>query len=122
MRWEQKKIKVTDMATLDQEVARLKHRCRQLEKQLDERVGHVRANYAVMAVNSVLPGLKDSSIWGVASALAKEVWSSKRLKSFLTSALVTVLEFVAVRWGIKLFTKRTRPRKKTSPSAAAEGG
>lgn len=115
------KVKITNSATLQDEILRLKRRSRALENELGERVDHFKGNYGKMAFNSVIPGSAKHSGWlGIAGRVAKVAWQSSNAKSFATNALMTALEFVGVRMGINLFDKfrKGRSRKKKSKMAA----
>ena len=99
---------------LDQEIARLQQKSRRLENQLGSRIDHLKGNYKKMAVNSVVPGIANSGAMGFLGGMAKTLWQSGSAKSVLTKAALTALEFVAVRFGIKLFNnfKNRRHRRK----------
>ncbi len=108
------KVKVKNLAMLDQEIARLQQKSRRLENQLGSRIDHLKGNYKKMAVNSVVPGIANSGAMGFLGGMAKTLWQSGSAKSVLTKAALTALEFVAVRFGIKLFNnfKNRRHRRK----------
>lgn len=115
------KVKITNSATLQSEILRLKRRSRTLENELGDRIDHFKGNYGKMAINSVIPGSAKHSGWlGIAGRVAKVAWQSSNAKSFATNALMTALEFVGVRMGINLFDKfrKGRSRKKKAKMAA----
>jgi len=124
----QKVKKVTNLATLELEVTRLKRRTRKLELDLADRVDFFKQNYGKMALNSVVPGAgKHKGTFGLISRIAGIAWQSGKFKNFATGALMTVLEFVGVRLGINLFNKyqqhrrKKKTRKKAEQKAAATG-
>ncbi|MCK7558628.1 hypothetical protein MKQ70_27985 [Chitinophaga sedimenti] len=106
------KRKVTDFASLELEIARLENRKRMLEGELEYRVDYFKDNYKSMAMNSLVPGLQKSGVFGAVGNIAKLAWSSTGSKNVLKNVAMTALEFVAVRFGIKLFNKYTHRRKK----------
>lgn len=114
------KVKVKNLAMLDQEIARLQRKSRRLEDQLGSRIDHLKGNYKKMAVNSVVPGIANSGAMGFLGGMAKTLWQSGSAKSVLTKAALTALEFIAVRFGIKLFNniKNRRHRRKAEASKA----
>lgn len=115
------KVKITNSATLQSEILRLKRRSRTLENELGDRIDHFKGNYGKMAINSVIPGSAKHLGWlGIAGRVAKVAWQSSNAKSFATNALMTALEFVGVRMGINLFDKfrKGRSRKKKAKMAA----
>jgi hypothetical protein len=116
------KVKVTSTELLQQEIARLKKRTRNLEGELGDRVEFFKGNYKKMALNTIIPGSAKHSGWiGMAGRIAKVAWESGKFKSFATSSLMTALEFVGVRMGIDLFDKYRKGRsKKKKAKAAAE--
>ncbi|MRG46531.1 hypothetical protein GFS24_15520 [Chitinophaga sp. SYP-B3965] len=113
------KKKVTNLAMLEEEIIRLRHKSRGLENQLGERMDHLKSNYKSMAMNTVIPGVANSGVLGFVGKIAGSALKSGSVKSMLTSALMTAAEFIAVRFGIKLFNniKQRKSRKK----AAATG-
>lgn len=117
------KVKVKNLAMLDQEIARLQRKSRRLEDQLGSRIDHLKGNYKKMAVNSVVPGIANSGAMGFLGGMAKTLWQSGSAKSVLTKAALTALEFIAVRFGIKLFNnfKNRRHRRKAEASKAKSG-
>ncbi|RPD38406.1 hypothetical protein [Chitinophaga barathri] len=116
------KVKVKDLAMLEQEITRLQQKSRRLEDQLGNRIDHFKGNYKKMAVNSVVPGIANSGAMGFLGGMAKTLWQSGSAKSMLTKAALTALEFVAVRFGIKLFNnfKSKRHRRKAEARAQAD--
>ena len=118
------KVKVKDLAMLEQEIERLKHRSPRLEEQLGNRIDHLKGNYKKMAVNSVVPGIANSGAMGFLGGMAKTLWQSGSAKSMLTKAALTALEFIAVRFGIKLFNniRSKRHRRKAEARAKSAGG
>jgi hypothetical protein len=115
------KVKITNSATLQSEIIRLKRRSRVLENELGDRIDHFKGNYGKMAINSVIPGSAKHAGWlGIAGRVAKVAWQSSNAKSFATNAMMTALEFVGVRMGINLFDKfrKGRSRKKKAKMAA----
>lgn len=121
----QKVNKITNLETLELEVARLKKRTRKLELDLADRVEFLKKNYGKMALNSVIPGTgKHKGTFGLVSRIAGIAWQSGKFKTFATGALMAVLEFVGVRLGIKLFNQyqqNRRKRKARKKAAAAPG-
>lgn len=115
------KVKVKNMEQLDVEIQRLKEKTRRLEDELGDRVTHLKGNYKSMAMNSVVPGIANSGVMGVVGGIAKTAWKSGAAKSALTSALMTALEFIGVRLGIKLVDnfRQKRRRKKAAPKTEA---
>lgn len=116
--------KIKNLAMLDEEIARLKRKSQRLENELGKRADHFRGNYKSMAMNSVVPGIANSGVMGIVGNVAKMAWKSSKAKSVLSSALITALEFVGVRLGLKLVDnfQRKRRRRKAAARAAAEGG
>ncbi|MGN6510354.1 MAG: hypothetical protein ACTHLD_12920 [Chitinophaga sp.] len=118
------KVKVKDLAMLELEIARLQKKTRGLEEQLGRRIDHLKGNYKKMAVNSVVPGIANSGAMGFLGGMAKTLWQSGSAKSALTRAALTALEFIAVRFGIKLFnnirSKRHRRKAEARAKSAAE--
>ncbi|WP_343304788.1 hypothetical protein AAHN97_24825 [Chitinophaga niabensis] len=116
------KKKVTNLAMLEEEILRLRQKSRGLEDQLGERVDHFKANYRSMAMNSVIPGVANSGVLGFVGKVAQTAFKSGSGKSLLTSALMTALEFIAVRFGVKLVNnfQQKRRRKKAQKAAAKE--
>lgn len=114
------KGKVTDFASLELEIARLEKRKRMLEGELSYRVDYFKENYKSMAMNTIVPGLHKSGVMGMAGKVAKLAWESTGSKNVLKSVMMTALEFVAVRFGIKLFNKYTHRRKKRKASQDEE--
>ncbi|GEP91527.1 hypothetical protein SAMN05660909_03613 [Chitinophaga terrae (ex Kim and Jung 2007)] len=114
-----RKVKIDSYEALDLEVARLKKRSRQLEKEIGGRVDYFKNNYKKMAVNAVIPSsARQSGALNVAMNVAKFAWQSGKVKNFATGALMTALEFIGVQLGINLFNKVTkRRRKKKEPEA-----
>ncbi|HEU4554709.1 MAG TPA: hypothetical protein VFS25_17815 [Chitinophaga sp.] len=113
--------KITNAANLDREIARLKKRTRKLELDLGERVDFFKDNYKSMAINSVIPGAgKHKGVLNIASRIAGIAWSSGNFKSFATSALMTAVEFIGVRFGINLFSKYQQNRRKKRARKKAE--
>lgn len=115
------KKKVTNLAMLEQEVLRLRDKSRGLEDQLGKRMDHLKANYKSMAMNSVIPGVANSGVLGFVGKIAGSALKSGSVKSVLTSALMTAAEFIAVRFGIKIFNN-IKQRKSRKKAAAAEKG
>src|SRR4051812_10535788 len=115
------KVKVTTSELLEQEIARLKRRTRNLEGELGERVEFFKGNYKKMAMNAVIPGSAKHSGWlGMAGRVAKIAWESGKFKSFATSSVMTALEFAGVRLGINLFDKYRKSRSKKKKAKAAK--
>ncbi|KAA2245035.1 hypothetical protein F0L74_03485 [Chitinophaga agrisoli] len=107
------KVKVTNSDTLEQEIARLRRRSRDLEMELGTKVDFFKENYKGMAINSVIPGGgSGKGFFKVASHIAGIAWGSRNVKSFATSALMTAVEFIGVRMGINLFSKYQQGRRK----------
>ncbi len=123
------KVKVTNFDTLEQEVARLRRRSRDLETELGNQVDFFKDNYKGMAINSIIPGVGSGGkgFFKVASHIAGIAWGSRNVKSFATSALMTAVEFIGVRLGINLFSKyqqgrrKRRARKRREKEATEEG-
>ncbi|QEH40108.1 hypothetical protein [Chitinophaga sp. XS-30] len=115
-----KKIKNLEM--LDEEIARLKHKTRRLENELGARVDHLKGNYKTMAMNTVVPGIANSGIMGIVGSVAKVAWKSSQAKSVLSTALMTALEFIGVRLGIKLVDNFQRKRRRRKAAAKAASG
>jgi hypothetical protein len=114
------KVKVTSQDLLQQEISRLRKRSRALENELGKRVDHLKGNYGKMALNSVIPGSsKHSGVMGIVGRVAKVAWQSSNLKSFVTNAAMTALEFAGVRMGINLFDKFRKGRSKKKKAKAA---
>lgn len=114
------KKKVTNLAMLEDEVRRLQEKSRRLEDELGARVDHLRGNYKSMAMNTVVPGIANSGVMGFVGKVAKTAWQSGAGKSMLTNVLMTALEFIGVRLGIKLvnnFQKRRRRKKAAQPES-----
>jgi|GEM_PF-586597 len=117
------KVKVTNVHTLELEIARLKKRSRELELELAERMDYFKGNYGKMAINTVIPGAGAGRYkgWlGIATRIAGIAWQSGNFKSFATRALMTVLEFVGVRLGINLFNQYQQQRRKKRARKKAE--
>ena len=115
------KVKVTHAHTLELEIARLKKRSRELELELADRVDYFKGNYGKMAINSVIPGVGSHSGWfGMVTRIAGIAWQTGKFKSFATSALMTILEFIGVRLGINLFSKYQQQRRKKRARKKAE--
>lgn len=116
--------KISNLAMLDDEITRLKLKSRRLENELGNRVDHLKGNYKSMAMNTVLPGIASSGVMGIVGSVAKVAWKSSKAKSVLSTALMTALEFIGVRLGIKLVDnfqqKRRRKKAATKPAATAE--
>lgn len=104
------------MEQLDVEIQRLQEKTRRLENELGERLDYLKGNYKTMAMNSVVPGISKSGVMGIVGGIAKTAWKSGTAKSMLTSALMTAVEFIGVRLGIKLFNniRSKRHRKKAA--------
>ncbi|RAJ01486.1 hypothetical protein LX64_03701 [Chitinophaga skermanii] len=115
-----KRIKVTNLDTLELEVARLKVEARLLERELGERGAYLKENFKGMAMNSVVPGIANSGVLGFVGKIGKLAWESGKAKSVLSTALMTALEFVAVRFGIKLANNFTTRRRRKKAERAAE--
>lgn len=115
-------IKVTDFASLQQEKRRLKKLCRDMERQLDERFDHLKENYGAMALNTVFPGAgSGSNGWKWLPGIAAVAWKafpavmSKKLsrvalratkiKPIYAAVLISIFEFVAARYGLKIYRK-----------------
>ncbi len=104
--------KVRHMDALDKEIARLKKRSQALELELGDKVSHFRNNYKGMAVNSVIPSnVRKSGALGIATKVAKIAWESGKFKSFASTAVMSVLEYVGVRAGVGLYQKFTNRKK-----------
>ena len=112
------KSKVTDFASLELEIARLEKRKRMLEGELEYRVDYFKENYKSMAMNTVMPGLHKSGVFGTVGKFAQLAWQSSGSKNVLKSVAMTALEFIAVRFGIKLFNKVAHRRKKKKAEQA----
>jgi hypothetical protein len=110
------KIKVRNIEQLDIEIQRLKEKTRRLENELADRVDHLKGNYKSMAMNSVVPGVAKSGVLGIVGGIARTAWQSGAAKSAITTALMTAVEFIGVRLGIKLFNniRGKRHRKKAA--------
>lgn len=107
------------MEQLDVEIQRLKEKTRRLENELGARVDHLKGNYKSMAMNSVVPGIAKSGMMGIVGGIAKTAWKSGAAKSALSTALITALEFIGVRLGIKLFD-RIRGKRHRKKAAARQ--
>lgn len=107
---------------LEEEIVRLQHKSRGLEDQLGNRLIHLKSNYRSMAVNSVMPGVAKSGVLGFVGKVATSAFKSGTGKSMITSALMTALEFIAVRFGVKLVNnfQQKRRRKKAAKEAKEE--
>ncbi|GAA0531501.1 hypothetical protein [Chitinophaga japonensis] len=117
------KVKVTNAHTLEQEIARLKKRSRELELELAGRVDYFKGNYGKMAINSVIPGAASGQHKGwfnIGMRIAGIAWQSGNVKTFATRALMTILEFVGVRLGINLFNQYQQQRRKKRARKKAE--
>jgi hypothetical protein len=102
----QARIKVYDIETLEIEKQRLKRMCRQMEREMNSRLDHVKDHYGSMAFNSLFPGADgESNIFKWGLRLGKSAWESEHIRSFLTTAIFSVVEFIAVRLGINFFNK-----------------
>ncbi|WP_143308621.1 hypothetical protein [Chitinophaga vietnamensis] len=116
-----RKVKINSFETLELEIARLKMRSKQLEDELGDRVDFFKDNYKKMALNAVIPGSgKHRGTLNMVGNVARVAWESGKFKNFATGALMTVLEFVGVQLGIKLFNKVTENRRKKK-AASQEG-
>ncbi|GEP95118.1 hypothetical protein [Chitinophaga cymbidii] len=113
--------KIRNLAMLDEEIARLKRKSRKLEDELGARVDHFKGNYKSMAMNSVVPGIANSGVMGIVGNVAKIAWSSSKAKSVLSTALITALEFIGVRLGLKLVNNFQRKRRRRKAAAKAAG-
>lgn len=115
--------KVTNLATLEEEIIRLRHKSRGLENQLGERMDHLKSNYKSMAMNTVIPGVANSGVLGFVGKIATTAFKSGSGKSLITSALMTAAEFIAVRFGVKLVNnfQQKRRRKKAAKEAKEQG-
>lgn len=117
------KVKVKNMEQLDVEIQRLQEKTRRLEAELGRRMDHLKDNYKSMAVNTVVPGIANSGVMGIVGGIAKTAWKSGAAKSALTSVLMTAVEFIGVRLGIKLFDNiRSRRRRKKATASRQQDG
>ncbi|UYQ92803.1 hypothetical protein MKQ68_22235 [Chitinophaga horti] len=114
------KGKVTDFASLELEIARLENRKRMLEGELEYRVDYFKENYKSMAMNTVMPGLHKAGVFGAVGKFAQMAWTSTGSKNVLKSVAMTALEFIAVRFGVKLFNKFSHRRKKKKAAQAGD--
>ncbi|AWO01513.1 hypothetical protein DLD77_07310 [Chitinophaga alhagiae] len=116
------KVKVKNMEQLDVEIQRLQEKTRRLENELGERLDYLKGNYRSMAMNTVVPGIANSGVMGIVGGIAKTAWKSGAAKSVLTSALMTAIEFIGVRLGIKLFNNIRGKRHRRKAAKQQQGG
>jgi hypothetical protein len=72
------KSTINDLSSLDLEITRLSLQAKDLEKQLDERLGFLQDNYSSMVMKSVFPVLQPGG--GVAGTLLGVVLQNKRIR------------------------------------------
>lgn len=105
-------IRVTDMHTLELEKTRLRKMCREMESELQGRFEHVKEHAGGMAFNTVFPGIKkESGIWGMIVQIAKNGWKNEYLQTILFSALITFIEFLGAKFGLKYLSKLFKKAK-----------
>lgn len=112
--------KIKNLADLEREVMRLKLKSRNLETELGDRATHLKNNYKSMAMNTVVPGIANKGVMGIVGSVAKIAWQSTKGKSVLSTALVSALEYVGVKLGIKLVDNIRQKRRKKKAAAAAK--
>lgn len=99
-------IRVINMHTLEQEKVRLRKMCREMENELQVRFDYLKENAGGMAFNSVFPGIKkESGIWNIIVQIAKTGWKNSYVQTILFSALVTFIEFLGAKFGLKYLSK-----------------
>ncbi|MGH2642589.1 MAG: hypothetical protein ACRDE2_01455 [Chitinophagaceae bacterium] len=105
-------IRVKDMHSLEEEKARLKKMCKEMEDELQLRFDHVKDNAGSMAFNSIFPGIKkESGIWNMIIQIAKNGWKHDYVQTILFSALITFVEFLGAKFGLKYLSKLFRKSK-----------
>lgn len=108
-------IKVTDMHTLELEKARLRKMCKGMEEDLQLRFDHLRDNAGQMAFNSVFPSInKDLGIWNTIVQAVKNGWKNDFIQTILFSALITFIEFIGAKFGLKYLTQFLKKSGKSS--------
>lgn len=107
MNTRQEKIKVKDLATLQQEKKRLKQLCREMEQQLDRHFDYLKDNYRTMTFNTVFPGSpqKEGNVFRWVRGLTKIAWKAEKVQPLLTSAAINIAEIIAARYGLKFFSR-----------------
>lgn len=109
-------IRVTDMHTLEQEKARLRKMCKEMENELQLRFDYMKENVGGMAFNSIFPGIKqESGIWNMITQIVKNGWKNNYVQTVLLSALITFIEFLGAKFGLKYLSNLFKKAKKESP-------
>lgn len=99
-------IRVTNRRTLEQEKVRLRKMCKEMENELQLRFDYLKENTGGMVFNSIFPGIKkESGIWDMVVKIAKSGWKNSYVQTILFSALVTFIEFIGARFGLKYLSK-----------------
>lgn len=80
-----RKSSIKDMASLDEEISRLKHKCKEIEGRFDENIDQLRDNYPIMAFNSIIGNrLKAFPIVGDIASVAL---SNEKVQNFLQALI-----------------------------------
>jgi hypothetical protein len=105
----------THLDKIENDIRQLKHKSKVLEQELSNRFTHLGSNYKSMAMNSVLPGIANSSVLGMVGSIAKTAFKNRGKGSIWNTLLFTALEIVSVKLGVQLFDKfKNKRRKKAS--------
>lgn len=114
-------IRVTDMHSLEQEKARLKKMCKELENEMELRFDHIKEHAGSMAFNSVFPSIKkESGIWNIIVQIAKNGWKHDYVQTILFSALITFVEFLGAKFGLKYLSNLFKKAKKSKEDPDTE--
>lgn len=114
-------IPVTNMLTLQLEMRRLRKQCRQMEDEIGTRAEHLRDHFGTMAFNSIFPGASsEKNLLRWSGILLKTAWKNKRIQSLLLSALISILEFVAVRLGVNFLGQQFEKGKEKKAARAQQ--
>jgi ribosome-associated translation inhibitor RaiA len=111
----------THLDKIENDLRRLKHKSKVLEQELSNRFTHLGSNYKSMAMNSVMPGIANSSMLGMIGTFAKSALKNRGKGSIWNTLLFTALEIVGVKLGVQLVDKfKNRRRKKPSQAPPAD--
>lgn len=115
-------IAITDLDSLLREKARLRRRCRRMERELSGRFDHLKSHAGAMAFQSVFPGVgQHRQFWSLATHAVKAAWRNDGIRNVLLSMVLTFLEFLGVRWGTRVINRylsKIKTRKQSSPGKA----
>jgi hypothetical protein len=84
---------ITDLSSLDLEIARLSLQAKHMEKQLDERLGYLQDNYSSLVMKSVFPVLQPGG--GISGTLLGVVLQNKRIRDSFTKLTEQLLSRVS---------------------------